>query len=113
MLRLPLGMTLLAAFSLVPFIEAAQAAVKKAPHHDAAPTESPLNDREKAAQVLNRFTFGLRPGDLNAVMKIGPDAWFEQQLDPGAIPDASVAKAAGRFSRADSGPGADGSKFPR
>jgi uncharacterized protein (DUF1800 family) len=90
-------MTLLAAFSLVPFIETAQAAVKKAPHHDAAPAESPLNDSEKAAQVLNRFTFGPRPGDLNAVMKIGADAWFEQQLDPGAIPDAALEKRLADF----------------
>ena len=47
----------------------------------------PLNSEERAIQMLNRFTFGPRPGDVEAVMKMGPDAWFEQQLNPDSIPD--------------------------
>jgi uncharacterized protein (DUF1800 family) len=54
--------------------------------------EAPLADREKAAHLLNRFTFGPRPGDLSAVMKVGPEAWFEQQLNPASIPDPVVEK---------------------
>jgi uncharacterized protein (DUF1800 family) len=46
-----------------------------------------LNEEERATQMLNRFTFGPRPGDLAGVMKMGPDAWFEQQLNPDSIPD--------------------------
>jgi hypothetical protein len=38
--------------------------------------------------MLNRFTFGPRPGEVEAVMKRGPDAWFEQQLNPATIPDS-------------------------
>jgi len=56
------------------------------PHHAAAPLP-PLNSQERAAQMINRFTFGARPGDVEAVLKMGPDAWFEQQLNPDSIPD--------------------------
>jgi uncharacterized protein (DUF1800 family) len=48
---------------------------------------SPLTAREKAEQILNRFTFGPRPGDIDAVMKTGPENWFEQQLNPDSISD--------------------------
>ena len=68
----------------------AQAAVKKPQHPAHLVAEAPLNDREKAAQLLSRFTFGPRPGDLAAVMKVGPDAWFEQQLNPDSISDAAI-----------------------
>ncbi|MBV8281014.1 MAG: DUF1800 family protein, partial [Candidatus Eremiobacteraeota bacterium] len=42
--------------------------------------------------MLNRFTFGPRPGDAEAVMKMGPDAWFERQLNPDSIPDPILDK---------------------
>src|SRR5271163_4265571 len=61
---------------------------KKPQHHAPAATEAPLTEREKAAQMLNRFAFGPRPGDLDAVMKLGAENWFEQQLNPDSIPDA-------------------------
>ncbi len=47
--------------------------------------------------ALNRFTFGPRPGDLAEVMHMGTDAWFEQQLNPGSIPDADVQKRLADF----------------
>ena len=47
--------------------------------------EIPLNPRERAEQLLNRFTFGVRPGDLDRVLAAGSDKWFETQLNPGAI----------------------------
>jgi uncharacterized protein (DUF1800 family) len=52
----------------------------------------PLNDQERAIQMLSRFTFGPRPGDVEAVMKMGSDAWFEQQLNPDSIPDPVLDK---------------------
>jgi len=71
---------------------------KKAPkpapapaHHAEAPLPQ-LNDEERATQMLNRFTFGPRPGDVDAVMKMGPDAWFERQLNPASIPDPVLDK---------------------
>jgi uncharacterized protein (DUF1800 family) len=47
----------------------------------------PLTDRERALQILDRFTFGPRPGDVDHVLAIGVDKWFEQQLNPDAIKD--------------------------
>ncbi len=70
----------------------AQTATKKTPRAPQAPAEAPLAEREKASQLLNRFTFGPRPGDLDLVMKAGPENWFEQQLNPESIPDPVVDK---------------------
>jgi uncharacterized protein (DUF1800 family) len=47
----------------------------------------PLSPQERAQQLLNRFTFGPRPGDLEQVLAITPEKWFEQQLNPASIPD--------------------------
>jgi uncharacterized protein (DUF1800 family) len=52
----------------------------------------PLSERERAQQLLNRFTFGPRPGDLEQVLAITPEKWFEQQLDPATIPDPILDK---------------------
>ena len=56
------------------------------------PPSMPLSPRERALQMLNRFTFGPRPGDVDAVMAVGPDKWFEKQMDPLSIPDPSLDK---------------------
>jgi uncharacterized protein (DUF1800 family) len=52
----------------------------------------PLNAQERAQQLLNRFTFGPRPDDLEQVLAITPEKWFEQQLNPAAIPDPILDK---------------------
>jgi uncharacterized protein (DUF1800 family) len=70
----------------------AQSEVKKPQSRVHTVAEASLTDREKAAQLLNRFTFGPRPGDLSATLKMGPDAWFERQLNPDSIPDPTVDK---------------------
>jgi uncharacterized protein (DUF1800 family) len=70
----------------------AQNAHKRAQNPPHKTAETPLTDRERAAQLLNRFTFGPRPGDLDAVLKLGPDAWFAQQLNPASIPDPALDK---------------------
>jgi uncharacterized protein (DUF1800 family) len=53
---------------------------------------TPLNPQERAQQLLNRFTFGPRPGDLEQVLAITPDKWFDQQLNPASIPDPILDK---------------------
>ncbi len=53
---------------------------------------TPLTERERAEQMLDRFTFGARPGDVDHVLAIGVDKWFEQQLSPQAIPDGDLQK---------------------
>jgi uncharacterized protein (DUF1800 family) len=50
----------------------------------------PLSERERAEQLLNRFTFGARPGDVDRVLAMGGDKWFEQQLNPDTIPNAAL-----------------------
>lgn len=62
---------------------------KKAPKTISA--DAPLNTRERAQQMLSRFSFGARPGEVERLVADGPDGadkWFEQQLKPESIPDA-------------------------
>jgi uncharacterized protein (DUF1800 family) len=50
----------------------------------------PLTPDEKILQVLNRFTYGPRPGDLERVRAIGLNAWFIQQINPSKIDDSAL-----------------------
>ncbi len=52
-----------------------------------APKLQALNPHDQALQLLNRFTFGPRPGDLEHVLAITPDAWLSSQLDPLHLPE--------------------------
>jgi len=65
-------------------------ATKPAASRPAALT--PLTPRERAVQLLDRFTFGPRPGEVDRVLAQGEDAWLAQQLNPDAIPDAQLEK---------------------
>jgi uncharacterized protein (DUF1800 family) len=51
---------------------------------------APLSSRERTIQMLNRFTFGPRPGEVERVLTQGADKWFEQQLNPGSVPDDAL-----------------------
>ncbi len=57
----------------------------------------PLTPQERAQQILNRFTFGPRPGDVEQVIALMPEKWFEQQLNPAAIPDDALNKRLAEF----------------
>ena len=48
-----------------------------------------LSERQAAAHLLNRFAFGPRPGEVDAVVKMGLDRWFERQLAAN-LPDGRV-----------------------
>jgi uncharacterized protein (DUF1800 family) len=52
------------------------------------PPES--RDEATITHVLNRVTFGPRPGDVDKVRAIGLAAWIEQQLHPERITDGAV-----------------------
>src|SRR5271167_3154358 len=56
-----------------------------------------LTQQERAQQLLNRFTFGPRPGDLEKVLALTPEKWFEQQLNPASIPDPVLDRRLGDF----------------
>jgi uncharacterized protein (DUF1800 family) len=65
------------------------------PKHAAPPKAAPLpplTQQEKALQLLNRFTFGPRPGDVERVLAMTPEKWFEQQLNPQSINDDALNK---------------------
>jgi uncharacterized protein (DUF1800 family) len=51
---------------------------------------NPQNDRAEIVHVLNRITFGPRPGDVEAVQKLGLHNYIEQQLHPETIDDSAV-----------------------
>jgi uncharacterized protein (DUF1800 family) len=51
--------------------------------------QAPLTQQERVLHVLNRFTFGPRPGEAEEVEKMGLERWFQQQLQPQAIDDSA------------------------
>lgn len=56
-----------------------------------APAQDSSADRDEILHVLNRVTFGPRPGDVEMVEKMGgARAYIEQQLQPAQIDDSAV-----------------------
>ncbi|MGH9466274.1 MAG: DUF1800 family protein, partial [Terriglobales bacterium] len=43
--------------------------------------------RTKVVEALNRLTWGITPGQVQAVERMGLKPWIEQQLHPGRIPE--------------------------
>jgi len=72
---------LLAALGLI-FLPAATAHKKSA--------LPPQTEHARAIQVLNRLTFGPRPGDVDRVLAIGVDKWIDEQLHPDSIDDRAL-----------------------
>ena len=48
-----------------------------------------LQGDDRILHALNRFTFGPRPGDLEAVRSMGLDKWFDQQLHPASLDETN------------------------
>src|SRR5882757_10276285 len=46
------------------------------PYHEAG-----LTERQAAAHLISRFTYGATPGQVDEVVKMGLEKWFRQQLD--------------------------------
>ena len=59
--------------------------------------EAPAGDRAEIVHVLNRITFGPRPGDVEAVEKMGLRAYIEQQLHPETIDDSAVEREVSQY----------------
>jgi hypothetical protein len=49
------------------------------------PFSQPLSKDQEVLHALNRLTFGPRPGDVEAVRKMGLKKWIDQQLHPERI----------------------------
>ncbi len=56
-----------------------------------------LEGDARILHALNRFTFGPRPGDVDAVRAAGLDKWFEQQLHPARIEEADLNSRLSQF----------------
>src|ERR1700753_4079518 len=67
-------------------------AVEPAIEHETPSTVrvTPLTSQEKTLHALNRLTFGPRPGEEQAVARMGLEKWFEQQLHPESIDDSDL-----------------------
>ncbi len=53
-------------------------------------TSGELRGDERILHALNRFTFGPKAGDLEAVKQMGLEKWFDQQLRPGSIDETDL-----------------------
>src|SRR5215510_5243671 len=47
-----------------------------------------LSADKQIVHVLNRLTFGLRPGDVAEVRRVGVDKWIDLQLHPERIAES-------------------------
>jgi uncharacterized protein (DUF1800 family) len=68
----------------------AEAALTKTGGAPAQKTPVEIQGQQRILHALNRFTFGPRPGDVEAVQKMGLKRWFEQQLNPSTIDDSAL-----------------------
>ncbi len=75
------------------------AAKAKAPVKAAAKPVAwtPLTPRERVVQLLDRFTYGPRPGEVDRVLALGGDKWLEQQLNPDGIGDGALQRRLNDF----------------
>jgi uncharacterized protein (DUF1800 family) len=62
----------------------------KATNSSSSATVAPMDDDKRIVHALNRFTFGVRPADVERVRAIGLDKWFDEQLHPEKIEDSAV-----------------------
>lgn len=78
-------------FSLIgpagPVAAQSSAADPDSPHHLGHPAyhSARIQGDDRILHALNRFTFGLRPGDLDAIRAMGLEKWFDQQLHPSSL----------------------------
>ncbi|MEO7041544.1 MAG: DUF1800 domain-containing protein [Gemmatimonadaceae bacterium] len=69
-------------------------------HQDVRPLADGPRDMtsdQQVRQVVNRLTFGERPGDYDRVRKMGLDRWVGEQLAPDAIDDAKAEQFLARY----------------
>jgi uncharacterized protein (DUF1800 family) len=82
-----LGLILLACTVILAAGDKKSKSNSKAPD---APATVPMDDDKKIVHALNRFTFGVRPGDVERVRAVGLDKWFDEQLHPDKIDDSAT-----------------------
>src|SRR5215470_17453559 len=60
------------------------------PGHADGRFDQKLPPDRQVVHILNRLTFGPRPGDVDQVRRIGVDKWIDQQLHPERIAENPV-----------------------
>jgi hypothetical protein len=83
-----LGLILLA--STVLLVATDKKSTRKNPEGSAAQAVSPMEVDKRIVHALNRFTFGVRPGDVERVRAMGLEKWLDEQLHPEKINDSAV-----------------------
>ncbi len=65
---------------------------KKQKHGDSTqtPAAGQIPEDKQIVHALNRFTFGVKPGDVERVRAMGLDKWFDEQLHPDKINDSAL-----------------------
>ena len=80
-------------------IPCAAQAPKKAPASPVVTSQSgELLPDEQIQQVLNRLTFGARPGDAAKVRSMGIEQWIDLQLHPERIDDRATDQLVSQYS---------------
>lgn len=88
-LRVTVAIAALAA--LIPGTGQAAFGAAPAAHKTAtAGASAQTNDRAKALHLLDRMTFGPRPGEVQQVEAMGIDRWLDRQLHPKKIDDSEL-----------------------
>src|SRR5579863_3639743 len=66
---------------------------EKSTSGQASPFSSPISGDQKIGHALNRLTFGPRPGDVEAVRKMGLKRWIDLELHPERVAENPVLAA--------------------
>ena len=70
-------------------------------HAEQAAEQTARADRPTVEHILNRVTFGPRPGDVDRVQAMGLDAYLESQLHPEALSDEPLEARLSAFATLD------------
>jgi uncharacterized protein (DUF1800 family) len=63
------------------------------PGHAADGFDQKLSKDKQVVHVLNRLTFGPRPGDVDDVRRMGIEKWIRSQLSPDQLPESQTLDA--------------------
>ena len=74
----------------IAFLLAATAAISR---DAASPFDVKLPADRQALHVLNRMAYGPRPGDVEAVRRMGVKEWIRRQMDPAKVPENPALEA--------------------